>query len=518
MYGGRITSDERSAISTYIGAGIAIVLAFVGSLVAFPLTPLTSESSNDFYPNTQTPYAHTFNVSFQRTLGKNMAVDVRYVGTRNNGGWWIGGRDLNEFNTIENGFLNEFKLAQANLASNIAAGRGTTFAYQGPGTNTAPLPIMMAWLQGLPASAAATAANYTDGGWSSSDFYDYMAKMNPDPMGLAAELQTGNAAYAINASKPVADGGPGLPANFFVINPGVSSGGDWITGRPQDAINNRYDALQVELRRRMSGGLLVQGSYQYIMRSDATSFYSLHATGQYAKTGAARHQLKVNWAYELPFGQGKPLMGGVGRLGQVLVGGWSLDGNLRAQSGNILDFGNRRLVGMTDQQLQDEFYLRFVQDASGKTRVYMLPDDIIQNTILAYNVDATTASGYGGAAPTGRYFAPVSAADPLANPTGCISGYSTQCTGNAPLHHYVTGPSFFRVDIGLGKRIEITKRVWADIRADVLNVFNNIDYFGVTGAGSSNTSGYEVTSAYKDSSNTQDPGGRIMQLSFRVSF
>ena len=191
----------------------------------YPLTPLTSESSNDFYPNTQTPYAHTFNVSFQRTLGKNMAVDVRYVGTRNYGGWQIGGRDLNEFNTIENGFLDEFKLAQANLATNIAAGRGNTFAYQGPGTNTAPLPIMMAWLQGLPASAAATAANYTDGGWSSSDFYDYMAKMNPDPEGLAAELQTGNAAYAINASKPVADGGPGLPANFFIINPGVSSGG-----------------------------------------------------------------------------------------------------------------------------------------------------------------------------------------------------------------------------------------------------------------------------------------------------
>jgi hypothetical protein len=27
-----------------------------------------------------------------------------------------------------------------------------------------------------------------------------------------------------------------------------------------------------------------------------------------------------------------------------------------------------------------------------------------------------------------------------------------------------------------------------------------------------------VSSAYRDSSNTQDPGGRLMQLSFRVSF
>jgi hypothetical protein len=52
---------------------------------------------------------------------------------------------------------------------------------------------------------------------------------------------------------------------------------------------------------------------------------------------------------------------------------------------------------------------------------------------------------------------------------------------------------------------------------DVLNVFNNIDYSGNTSIGST-LGTYEVTSAYRDSSNTQDPGGRIIQLSFRVSF
>ena len=157
-----------------------------------------------------------------------------------------------------------------------------------------------------------------------------------------------------------------MPANFFLLNPGVSSGGSWVTGRPEDSINNRYDALQIELRRRMSGGLLVQGSYQYVMRTDTTSFYSLRQTsGVYTNTSTPKHSLKVNWAYELPFGQGKPVLGGVGRLGQMLVGGWSFDGNMRVQSGNILDFGNVRLVGMTDQQLQDEYYLRFVKDTDG---------------------------------------------------------------------------------------------------------------------------------------------------------
>ena len=84
----------------------------------------------------------------------------------------------------------------------------------------------------------------------------------------------------------------------------------------------------------------------------------------------------------------------------------------------------------------------------------------------------------------------------------------------------MTGPAFFRVDIGLGKRIDVTKRVWGDFRVDILNVFNNIDYFGadVGRLVPDEPSNYEVTSAYRDSSNTQDPGGRIMQLSFRVSF
>ena len=494
---------------------------------SYPYTPLTTNSVNDFYPNTQTPYAHSFTASFQRTLGKNMAVDIRYVGTRNYGGWWVGGRQINEYNTVENGFLDEFKLAQANLAANIAAGRGNTFAYKGAGTGTSPLPIMLAWLNGLPSSAASTSANYTGTAWSSSTFYGYMAKMNPSPQGLAEYLMVGSSVYFINATKSVANGGPGLPTNFFVVNPGVpynsstGNGGLWITGRPQDSYNNKYDALQVELRRRMSGGLLVQASYQYVIRSisNGSGFYTVRVPGVYLTTSVPKNVLKINWAYELPFGQGKPVMGGVGRLGQLVVGGWSLDGNLRAQSGNVLNFGNVRLVGMTDQQLQDEFYLRFVKDTAGVTHVYMLPDDIIQNTIKAYNTSATSATGYSSlGAPTGRYFEPISAADPLGNPTGCISGYSTQCTGNVPLQHYVRGPAFFRTDIGLGKRIDFTKRVWGDFRVDILNVFNNIDYFGTTSLGSTQTSGYEVTTAYKDSSNTQDPGGRIIQLSIRVSF
>ena len=467
----------------------------------YPLTPTTANSSNEFYPNSQTPYAHTFNISFQRALTKNMAVDVRYVGTRNLGGWWIGGRNMNEYNTIENGFLNEFKLAQGNLAANLAAGKGATFAYTGV-TGTSPLPIMLGWLLG--STASGSTGSYSGTAWTNSTLLGYLAKMNSAPQSFASYLQTNSATYAANAAKA------GYAANFFLINPGLSSGGAWVTGRPEDSINNRYDSVQVELRKRMSHGFMVQGSYQYVVRSDTTSFYTLRNSGEYTRTAVPKHAIKANWTYELPFGQGKKWVGGVGRLGQMLVGGWSVDGNLRIQSGNILDFGNVRLVGMTDDDLQKMFDLRFATGTDGRTHVYMLPDDVVQNTIKAYSTDPTSLTGYGSlGAPTGRYIAPPNTADPAANPSGCISGYTGQCTGTT-LHHYVTGPAFFRADLSFGKRIDLTKRVWSDIRIDVLNLFNNIDYFGTTWSTTPPTqsSYYEVSSAYRDSSNTQDPGGR----------
>ena len=54
MYGGRITSEERSAISTYIGVGIAIVL-IVGGLYVFFLTQREKRETTGFDPNRPVP-------------------------------------------------------------------------------------------------------------------------------------------------------------------------------------------------------------------------------------------------------------------------------------------------------------------------------------------------------------------------------------------------------------------------------------------------------------------------------
>src|SRR6267154_1297113 len=54
MNGGRITSEERSAISTYVGAGIAIVLPVVG-IYFFFLTQKEKKETTTFDPNRPIP-------------------------------------------------------------------------------------------------------------------------------------------------------------------------------------------------------------------------------------------------------------------------------------------------------------------------------------------------------------------------------------------------------------------------------------------------------------------------------
>src|SRR6185295_16242456 len=97
----------------------------------YPFTGQVTDQVNIFDPKLKVPYAQSWSLGIQREITKDMAVEVRYVHTVNLQQWAT--YNYNETNIVENGFLNEFKLAQANLQANIAAGRGNTFKYAGPG-------------------------------------------------------------------------------------------------------------------------------------------------------------------------------------------------------------------------------------------------------------------------------------------------------------------------------------------------------------------------------------------------
>jgi hypothetical protein len=168
-----------------------------------------------------------------------------------------------------------------------------------------------------------------------------------------------------------------------------------------------------------------------------------------------------------------------------------------------VDFGNVRLVGMSENDVQKMFKLRF--DDEGKA-VWMLPQDVIDNTIKAFSVSATSADGYSTqGAPTGRYFAP-------ANGPDCIEPDAGADFGDCGVRSLVvTGPMFQQHDIRISKRTPIVGRTNFEFAVEMLNAFNKANFAPVGGIGN-NIANYEVTGL------TGTNSARIIQLVTRINW
>ena len=449
-----------------------------------------------FHPDIEVASAHSWTVGIQRAIAKDMAVEARYVGTRGVNQWST--LNYNERNVIENGFLDEFKLAMRNLqANNLAGGsRAGSFAYFGPGTGTDPLPIYLAYLNGR--RDAANPAAYTGGAatWTNPTLAGRLVFTNPNPNFVSsttvtasdATIRNSNAAGDLDNNLTFRNNAlaAGLPANFFVVNPHAGV----VDVRDSGAFST-YHALQLELRRRLSSGLSVNGSYQYALEEEST-FLGFHfGRASRPTSGSIRHAFKTQWDW--------------------MIGGFQFNGAGRIQA-RTTNFGNVRLVGMTKEEAQKLYKFEARPDPqTGLSTVFAFPDDVILNTRRAFSVSVTNPNGYSDlGVPDGRYFAPANSAD-------CIQLKAGDC---APRAVVLVGPWFARVDLGLTKRISIGGSRSLEFRADVLNVFDNVNFSVVDG---SRTPGggaaiFQTDSAYRDLDNTYDPGGRIGQIAIRLNW
>jgi hypothetical protein len=514
-----ITTNRTQALNNLIvdNQGLPLLLSQSGRLGApafqeapvYPNSGIITDQINTFDPNLQTPYAQSYTAGWQRALNRSTAIEVRYVGTRFLQSWTD--YNYNEINIKENGFLDEFRKAQANLRANIAAGNGNTFAYTGaPGTS--PLPIFLAAYSGRRASQAGDPLLYTSTQFTNTTNLGLLSLYNPNPGGAINGANNNNAGFAsLNTTFGLIGNATfrqnlinaGYPANFFVANPD-KIGGATIRG---NGGGTRYDALQVEVRRRLNKGLLIEGNY-VLGKQRNQSRYSFRVPREFTLDDGPRHAFKMNWVYELPFGRGRAFGSNVNGFMDRVIGGWEFAGGGRVQSGLILSFGNVRLVGMTDKDLQKVYKIEERVDSSGKQLLFILPKDIIDNTIKAFSTSATSATGYGSLGPpSGRYFAP-------ANGPDCIQIVNGDC---APRDHYVTGPKITTFDLSIVKRITLVGRTNFEFHADMINAFNNINFTPVAQTGSGATIN-QVTAAQRDVNNTQNPGGRLVQFAFRVTF
>jgi hypothetical protein len=178
---------------------------------------------------------------------------------------------------------------------------------------------------------------------------------------------------------------------------------------------------------------------------------------------------------------------------------------------------------MSRKEFADSFKLRF--DDAGRA-IYMLPDDIIQNTVKAFSVSVTDPSGYANGAPSGRYLAPANGPDCIEIATNILG--ATALNAAAANHTgagvcgtqslIVTGPRQVRADIALVKAVPLAGRVRAFFRVEMLNAFNHPWFTPVNANNSANTQ-----RVYDNADNFRvravgDNSSRIIQLVARVTW
>ena len=460
---------------------------------SYPLAGTTGNSLNIFDPDIQLSSTKSYQIGFQRSLSRDMAIEVRYVGNQNRDGWT--NENWNEVNIYENRFLDEFKLARANLLSHVAAGCGAatspcSFAYRGPGTGTSPLPIYLAHFTGQSAANAGDASLYSNASFTNTTFVGRLNRFEPS-VGDAANDLFSSATFRANMLAA------GLPANFWVMNPAVGNANVRTSGS-----FTKYHSLQTELRRRLSRGLLVNGSYTWSRRYGST-LDSLHFDRYLLRSNNVPHSFKFNAYYEAPFGRGKRFGANIDPWLDRVIGGWTVSTTGRMQLQTV-SIDNAVLVGMTLHDLQKAYKIRI----DGNQVVRMMPDDIILNTQRAFDTSATSPNGYGGlGAPEGRYLAPASS-------PGCVRVRPGDC--GEPKNIFLTAPLFTRFDLSLKKQLSLGGRKSFDVVFDVNNVFNNINFNPVFNPNSQTL--FQTNSHYTDISQSYDPGGRLGQLVVRVNW
>jgi len=146
-------------------------------------------------------------------------------------------------------------------------------------------------------------------------------------------------------------------------------------------------------------------------------------------------------------------------------------------------------------------------------RIYFYPKDIIDQSYKAYQYDASLTTFLQGA-PSGRYVAPAQSKGWQGTGVpGCIQYVSGDCALTNPR----AGTAAFlpvRPEPGQADPVHETKDF--ELRAEFLNAFNNVNFYGASSIGG--LSSGQITSAYTDSSQQQDNGGRMIQIVLRINF
>jgi hypothetical protein len=265
---------------------------------------------------------------------------------------------------------------------------------------------------------------------------------------------------AANAPKCGQTGQPGC-VGFYYPTPG--GGQSYSFYNPQYATlymwrsmgNSNYNAMQVNLKKKIAHGVQFDFSYTFSKSIDLSS--DAERVGTIGGTGAqiqnawspyqfravsdfdATHQVTANWIADLPFGRGRWLGRNVNRVADAFVGGWQLAGLGRWTSGFPFSVANG-YNWATDWDLSGNG----IQVAPVKTGTYYDPTS--QGAVNAFSNFSQGA---------GSFIEPF--------------------PGTAGQRNNLRGPGFFSVDMSLSKRwmMPYSEHHSLQLKWEVFNVTNS---------------------------------------------
>jgi hypothetical protein len=328
----RFTSTFSLPQGTFCGQGLNGVAP-----APFPNTPFLGPNVDGGFAITwgiddklKTPYSHAFNFSITRDLGHNYSIEAAYIGRL--------GRHLLQETDL--GLPEDIVDPKSHMDYFTAATQLTKEVNAGGAIN--PIPF---WENLFPtlvgANGVSATQNIANQIWIPGDEIVSLQALDTPMLGTT------------NQCNPACSQLPGqkapTPYNFFM--PQFSSLWGWRTSG-----NSSYHALNLTLRRVASRGIQFDVNYTYSrsidVGSNAERINVLDTNGSNVGGFASQvinswapnqlravsdfdmtHQLNSNWVIDLPVGRGKRLGGGMGSLGNALVGGWSLSGLFHWSSG-----------------------------------------------------------------------------------------------------------------------------------------------------------------------------------------
>ncbi len=247
-----------------------------------------------------------------------------------------------------------------------------------------------------------------------------------------------------------------------------------------------YNAFQTKFEHNFSGGLYALASFTWASAIDQAGTWDAGASPQLLdrfdlENGRMTQTPKVQYTtavtYELPFGKGKKMGSSWNRATDAVLGGWRTASIVNWRTGLPINVG---LNGNGIDPATGRAYVFFGRNGGG-----LRPNRV---------GEANT-----GIDPKTDRFQFLSA-----------SAYTVQAINTAgnSARNTAYGPRFFTTDFNLSKGFRITERQSVDIRWEVFNLFNTVNFNNpATGLGATNFG--VITSA-------REP--RIMQMAIRYRF